>query len=122
MQFYTKLTMTKKIQTVMELDAKSKKLWGLAGEKSKKHRYINFEDDVLQTVEIKDWNIHLYDTPWGKKPAVTCECGRLLKVESQRLMWELEEFVTKHVKLDITRHDSKPNSQNTWYEVSLNEA
>lgn len=101
------------------LDPKSKKFWSAASEKTKKHRYVNFIDGQPIVVEIKNWNILMYDTAWGKKPAITCESGKILKVESIRLKWELEPFATKHVDLEITRFDSQPNPLNTYYQVKL---
>ncbi|GAG59199.1 unnamed protein product, partial [marine sediment metagenome] len=42
---------------------------------------------------------------------------KFLKLESKRLRYALTDFAGKPTKLVITRNDSQPNSQNTWYHV-----
>lgn len=100
-----------------DLNAKSKKFWLEASEGTTKNRWVNFVDDVPQIIEIEDWNIVQCDSPWGKKPAIVCKDGKYLKMESQRLKFCLSGYVGKYAKVEIIRHDSTPNSQNTWYEV-----
>lgn len=101
------------------LDEESKTFWKTSTEQSRKQRYVNFVDGQEQELEIKDWNIRMYDSGWGDKPAINCVDGRILKVESVRLRFELQKYVGKHVSISITRNESVPNPLNTWYEAVL---
>jgi hypothetical protein len=100
------------------LNEDSEKFWG-KGTKKATGRFVNFVDGQPVTIEISDWNVRKIDTNWGKKPALNTVDGRILKIESLRLRWEIEQYVSKHVKLEITRFDSIPNPLNTWYDVKL---
>lgn len=100
------------------LNEESKKFWG-QGSKDAKGRFVNFVDGQPTIVRINDWNIRKVDTNWGKKPAINTEDNRILKIESIRLRWEIEQFVDRDVTLEITRNDSIPNPLNTWYDVKL---
>lgn len=100
-----------------ELNAKSKKFWNNARTLTTKTRFINFTDGNPIELTIVDWEIRDYDTPWGKKPGIISENGKILKVESIRLQFELSRFLGTPSILRITRFDSEPNSRDTWYSV-----
>lgn len=108
---------TKKV-TQSDLSIESKAFWKTVSELSTKGRFVQFVDGEPQVVSISNWNTQLVDSKYGKKPVLTCDDGRFLKVESKRLQMELSEYVGKSVKLSIVRYDSKPVSSNTWYTVS----
>ena len=108
---------TKKI-TQMELSFESKAFWKTVSEQSTKGRFVQFIDGEPQEVNISNWNTQLVDSKYGKKPVITCDDGRYLKVESKRLQNELSDHVNIKSKLMITRYDSKPISSNTWYTVT----
>lgn len=97
-----------------ELNDKSKKFWKNV---STRGRFVSFTDGVPVEVRISDWNMQEVDSDWGKKPAIRTHDGRYLKLESNRLKFELSIFVGKDVTLSITRNDSEPNARNTWYLV-----
>ncbi|GAG82003.1 unnamed protein product [marine sediment metagenome] len=99
------------------LSAVDKKFWKESAELSTKGRFIQFTDGEPLILEIHEWTIHQIDTNWGKKPAVKTINDKFLKLESKRLRYALTDFVGKPIKLVITRNDSQPNSQNTWYHV-----
>lgn len=110
--------MTQPKQKQSTLTTESKAFWKTVSERSTKGRFVQFVDTEEQEVSISNWNTQLVDSQFGKKPVITLDDGRYLKVESKRLCAELEEYVNEKVKLVITRYDSKPVSSNTWYSVS----
>lgn len=110
--------MTNPTQKQSSLSVESKAFWKTVSEMSTKGRFVQFVDGVPQEIQISNWNTQLVDSKYGKKPVITLDDGRYLKVESKRLQLELSDFVDTKAKLEITRYDSKPVSSNTWYSVT----
>lgn len=102
--------------TQTELSDESKKFWK---EIKGTGRFVKFVDGNPLRVRINDWNIRKANSDYGKKPYISTEDGRILKVESLRLQNELSEYVGRDVELEITRFDSTPNPLNTYYVVNL---
>lgn len=101
------------------MDEKSKKFWDLvATEKSTKGRWLRFVDEIEYNIEIDDWTIHRPDTKYGKQEAIKTQNGKFLGVSANYLQDLLKEYVGRHIRFRFVRHDSKPDSSQTWGEIS----
>ncbi|GAI12084.1 unnamed protein product [marine sediment metagenome] len=101
------------------MDEKSKKFWDLVEkETSTKGRWLRFVDEIEYVVEIDDWTIHKPDTKYGKQEAIKTVNGKFLGVSAVYIQNLLKKYVGKHIRFTFIRHDSKPDSSQTWGEVT----
>ena len=100
------------------MDEKSKKFWDKrTTETSVKGRWLRIFDDSPVRVEIDDWTIHRPDTKYGKQEAIKTVDGKYFSVASMYVTELLRDLVGRHVVFDFIRHDSTPDSSQTWGEL-----
>lgn len=103
---------------VIKMDEKSKKFWTKRStEIASKGRWIRMLDNSPISIEIDDWTIHRPDTKYGKQEAIRTVDGKYFSVSSMYITNLLRDIVGRHVRFDFIRHDSKPDSSQTWGEI-----
>lgn len=103
---------------VIKVDDKSKKFWDKRTvEVSLKGRWVRVFDDQPVRIEIDDWTILRPDTKYGKQEAIKTVDGKFFSVSSVYVTDLLADLVGRHVVFDFIRHDSKPDSSQTWGEL-----
>ena len=111
--------MTDKSKELLKLlDDQSQKFWGKRStEISTKGRWFRIFDDQPVRIEIDDWTRHRPDTKYGKQSAIKSVSGKYFSVEAMYITDLLRDLVGRHVLFDFIRHDSEPDSSQTWGEL-----
>ncbi|MBA7686724.1 hypothetical protein ES703_95178 [subsurface metagenome] len=100
------------------MDEKSKKFWALAEKETSKGKWLRFYDEIEYVIEIDDWTIHRPDTKYGKQDAIKTANGKFLGVSAVYIQNLLKKYVGEHIRFKFIRHDSKPDSSQTWAEIT----